>query len=432
MVFSYFYTQRRKFIAKELSKKIMYSALLAKVIGSILFCYFYQTIYKGGDTLHYHNDASLMAENIFIEPVETFKELFWDETSKKYTGNYQISGKYSFMGTPFDLAKNMVRITTFFELLSFSNFYGTAILISFFAFTGLWKIYELICSYFKDYKKNLSLILFVPTILFWTGGILKDSLVFGSICWAVFSLFTLLNKKESLVWSISAALASMFVLISLKPYVLLVLISTLTVGIFANFFIQLKNRLTSLLLLPIFLFGIAFFLTIIMSLLKGQLGVYGEYESLLELGSVVKSGFDQTVGVNAVKLGNFDTSNLIGSFSIIGSVLFRPFIWESWNVISLFASIENFVLLALTMVALLSVLFQFRLLNVLIKSPFLIFCISFSLVFSIGLGLSISNFGALMRFKSAFLIFYVIPLIVLFEEARSGAWKVKTIKKDKY
>lgn len=428
-VLSYFYTQRTKFLAKKLNKQILYVALTLKLLSSIVFCYYYQSVYKAGDTLHYQSDASFLSERFLLDPSATYKEFILEQKLRAYSDSYHISRDHSFLGKKAASSKNMVIITAAFELLSFGNFYGTAILISFFAFTGLWKIYELICSYFKDYKKSLSLILFVPSVLFWTSGILKDSFVLGAICWVVFSVFTLFKKNHDWMWSILVLLLGLVLIVSLKPYALVVLIPTLMIGVFVECLRRVKNRLTSVLLLPILLAVLLFLSISIMGFIQGDLVIYGEYGKLLEFSSSVKKGFDETVGAEAIRLEAFDINQPLELFSMISSVLFRPFVWESWNFISFISSVENFIILLLTMLAITGTLFKFDSLKAITKEPFLIFCLFYSISFAIGLGASISNFGALVRFKSAFLIFYLIPIIIIIEELRRNLKNVEIQKK---
>jgi hypothetical protein len=428
IVLTSIYTNRIKFKVKKLSQKILIAALVIKVVGTIVFCFYHQNIYQAGDTLHYHHDASLIGERILLNPSAAINSTFLDESLNSFSDPYFESGKYSYIGTKGYSSISLVRLTVFFELFSFRNFYACSILMSFFAFTGIWKIYELICLYFPNYKSSLSIILFIPSIIFWTGGILKDTIVLGSICWIVYSVFIIFKTKEYWHMNIFISLICLWLILLLKPYVLVILIPLILFSILLEFKKQIKDRMTSLLLTPILVGLVLSTGLLVMSSIQNELGAYGEYENLIERSELIRKGFDGTVQSGAVSIKNVQSNSLFGLVSVIGSVLFRPFIWESWSLISLFSSFENSIFLMVTIFSIISILFFPKSLKAVFKNPFLIFCILFSLTFTIALGLSVSNFGALMRFKTAFILFYVIPLIVVINESRTE-YRNQDIKK---
>ena len=94
--------------------------------------------------------------------------------------------------------------------------------------------------------------------------------------------------------------------------------------------------------------------------------------------------------------------------------LFRPFIWESRNVVMLASGLENLIYLLMSL-RVVAGLFSDRkkFVNTLLEHPFLIFLISYSILFSLLVGLSTSNFGALVRFKIPFLPSFVCAILLL-------------------
>ena len=89
--------------------------------------------------------------------------------------------------------------------------------------------------------------------------------------------------------------------------------------------------------------------------------------------------------------------------------MFRPYIWETGSATMLISGIENIILLLLTAWVILTK--PIRLIKSLRMDPFLLFCLLFTLVLGFGVGLSTSNFGALVRYKIPFLPFFVFLIL---------------------
>jgi hypothetical protein len=94
--------------------------------------------------------------------------------------------------------------------------------------------------------------------------------------------------------------------------------------------------------------------------------------------------------------------------------LFQPFVWEARNVVMIFSGLENLFYLLTAIFLLFKILRNprrlFRILN---RYPILILLLLYTLLFSVMVGLSTSNFGALVRFKIAFMSCYVVLLLIL-------------------
>ena len=65
-------------------------------------------------------------------------------------------------------------------------------------------------------------------------------------------------------------------------------------------------------------------------------------------------------------------------------------------------------------------------LKAIIKNPVILFCILFSLVFAIFVGMTTLNFGTLVRYKIPCLPFYLIALILILDYKNKMVVKVKT------
>jgi hypothetical protein len=92
--------------------------------------------------------------------------------------------------------------------------------------------------------------------------------------------------------------------------------------------------------------------------------------------------------------------------------IYRPFIWESGNVVMLISGLENTLLIILTF----SSMFRTNMVvffKKMIREPILFFALSFSIFFAFSVGITTSNFGALVRFKISYLPFFLCALFIL-------------------
>ena len=96
----------------------------------------------------------------------------------------------------------------------------------------------------------------------------------------------------------------------------------------------------------------------------------------------------------------------------INAALFRPYLWESNNFAMLLSGIENFILLAVTIILIIR-LRVFYLFLLIFRHHVLFFSVFFSLFFAFSVGLSTSNFGSLVRYKIPAMPFFVASLLII-------------------
>ncbi|MDD4748076.1 MAG: hypothetical protein PHW19_12435, partial [Salinivirgaceae bacterium] len=103
-----------------------------------------------------------------------------------------------------------------------------------------------------------------------------------------------------------------------------------------------------------------------------------------------------------------------------------PFLYCTHSVLLLFhifymllSGLENLALLLLTLYVFIRIGFR-RLFRELGENPFLIFCFVFSISMALGVGLSTSNFGALVRFKIPLIPFLAMALLIIIQNYKQG------------
>ena len=98
----------------------------------------------------------------------------------------------------------------------------------------------------------------------------------------------------------------------------------------------------------------------------------------------------------------------------IVATLFRPFIWESKKLSTLLSSLESLALMIFTLYVLKKVGVM-RFFKTIIKSPIVLYCFFYSLLFALFVGATTLNFGTLVRYKIPGIPFYLISLFFILE-----------------
>jgi hypothetical protein len=98
--------------------------------------------------------------------------------------------------------------------------------------------------------------------------------------------------------------------------------------------------------------------------------------------------------------------------------LYRPYIWESNNVAMLLSGIENFFILLLTVLVLVTIKRRV-IVSMIADNPIILYSFIFSILFAFMIGLTTSNFGALVRFKIPLIPLYMASIMVILGQTKS-------------
>jgi len=151
-------------------------------------------------------------------------------------------------------------------------------------------------------------------------------------------------------------------------------------------------------------------------------GAFGDVDSMLGKASVAQQDLKQEYYEgHAFDIGDFDGS--LGSLismapNAIVAGLYRPFILESDSAVMLLSGLENTILLLLSLYVFFKAGIKYTIKQI-ISNPFVSMCFIFSVVLALGIGISTSNFGALVRFKIPLLPFFTLGwLEILFTKKK--------------
>jgi hypothetical protein len=404
----------RPYVTTDLTRRYFFPALTARIFGSLFLGLLYQFYYSGGDTFNYHTHGSrVIWEAIIDDPVQGFKLLA--SSGEDPLMAFQYSSRLLFYGDPSSYF--IVRIATLFDLLTFSTYSATAVLFAVVSFVGLWLFFIVFVSDAAHLHKWIAVaILFVPSVIFWGSGILKDSIVLACIGALTYCVKRIFIDRSIKLTTILLLVICALVTYKVKIYVLLCFLPAVLLWIYVSAFFRIRSLVLKSLLIP-------FLVTLIA--ISGYYAVLktGENDGRYSLGNLAQtakitaydigfySGRDAGSGYSLGELDDSFIGMLKRAPAAINVSLFRPYIWEVRNPLMLLSALESLVLLVLTIY----VVFKkgmsfFRALG----DPNILFCLTFSLTFAFAVGISTFNFGTLARYKIPLLPFYALALIFLF------------------
>jgi hypothetical protein len=162
-----------------------------------------------------------------------------------------------------------------------------------------------------------------------------------------------------------------------------------------------------------------------------QMGdVLGQYsvEKVIKTASQGQQDLKQSYyGGNTFNIGDYEPTIpgiLSVAHSAIFASLFRPTFLDVRNVVMGICAIENTFILGFT-IYLLFKLRIFRFFSLITTHPLLMFSFIFAIFFAFSVGVSISNFGALVRLKIPCIPFFLTSLVILNDMLNQSSLKKK-------
>ena len=415
--------QIRPRVTNQETEKYFLPALSLKMLGAIGLGLIYTFHYRGGDTINFFNDAIRLSENIWTDTSNTLRVLFRIDHVIDDSFLRIRKGIWYYKDPP---SYFIVQIITIINLFCFDSYGAVSVVFGALSFSGVWLLYYSFCLLKTHlYKVFAYIVLFLPSMIFWGSGILKDSITLGAMGWLFWSCYNMIYQKVTPMYLLLGFISS-FILIKVKIYVILCFLPVATYWFFlekTNF----KNKNIKYFARPFALvIGLAISFLALQKLSESS-DKYN-FDNITRTATVTAnwlSHVSKTQGGSGYQLsGTFDGS-LSSFFSLAPQALnvtyFRPYLWEARNPVMLLAAIESLLCLLIFMWTFVLLLKNgFR---QIFKAPsFVIISFIFAALFGIAIGISTYNFGSLVRYKLPALPFFLCSLIVIID-MRSNFFK---------
>lgn len=349
----------------------------------------YLNFYDGGDTWNFHRQAILVLNGLEWDIGLWMKFLFMSDLPLDLQMELGLGSQ--------PRAMLFVKLIATFHLLTGSSYWLTSLYLSLTAYYSGWLLLAVLIR--VDEKMKLAAVislLFLPTVVFWSSGIIKESIAQSLIYVVVALWLDWTFSKNVKAGQFVVALCSLALLFFLKYYYAVVLGVVLISATFTMFAVRTGSRQKSVLI-----YFIALFIFLIGGTsLHPNLNLDSFWTIIVDNYFIFES---KSSPQNIIHFQDLNYS--FGSFFLnmpIASLsgLFRPLIFEGGNLLKVLAGIENSILLILGIGSVYQ-LFQKRWK---MKDPLVILsALVFVVVMATFLAFAAPNLGTLSRYRIGFL-----------------------------
>jgi hypothetical protein len=315
----------------------------------------------------------------------------------------------------------MSKLLSVVYVFSFQNYWLASLFLSFFSFAGTWYLANYLLNFHNFYKTSVAVAFFLfPSVVFWGSGILKESLMVGSLGFLVFFFLKAIeNRKIVLIeWSLSIFFIAMIWM--LKYYYAAILLPVM-MGLAAIKLSVPDQLLQRKKYIWVFCFvAITGIIVFMATFLHPNLRVERVLHVLVENYEYV-SAISKPENTVVFKDLTPDISGILKNLpNAVVAGLYRPFIWESASWFALWIGVENLMLLIFSLLALTRI-------GKLLKNKdylLIVATIIFVLIMAVLLSISTPNFGSLSRYKTGFMPFFLLMIL----DGGLGLFNKKSLK----
>lgn len=401
-------------------RQIFYWGITMKLLAGLFYAGVYEFFYHfQGDTFYYYKASNQLIDLLFQKPSAYFQVLF---------GTYKDLPLYAFDNlryNPFayrdDVFVHTHLFLSFFAFFSLKNYYIQILIMNAFLYIIQWKFFRMLLEIFPKHIKSTAIaILFIPSVLFWGSGLIKDPLTLSFSQLIVICFYRILFCYKFKIRYILGFILGFYVVISLKPYILYTILMSCVAWKTIDLIHLVKGTFMRIFVLPFLLLmaivGSVFMMKYMTTMVGGT---YGSMDAMMQKAAIASDDLkNERYGKNSFDIGNYDGS-LEGAVDLgpkaVFAALYRPLIFEAKSPLMLLSAAENLILLLLTVYAVFNWKRTIRLIH---QHSFLVFCLLFAIIFSFGIGLSTSNFGAMVRLRIPLLPYFAFMLLYIYESIK--------------
>ncbi|MBO4875970.1 MAG: hypothetical protein J5542_11760 [Bacteroidales bacterium] len=361
--------------------------------------------YKKSDVFNYYCDGLVLYSAIEENPADYFKMVSGICADEPQLKHYYDKTDFWYKAWNYGLLndnRTIIRYNAILDLFTQGNLWLGLIISAFVAFCGSYLL-ALAMLGFAGGRRWAAIVaaFLVPSVVFWSSGMLKECLVMFSVGLLMFS-WTALWRKFGIVKLLVVLVAALLLFLT-KFYVLLALLPGLVVFSVPSKFGAKKLLVSSM---------AVFALVVVLFFFSGKIFGYDLVDTIVKK----QHDFINMVNSEANYSGsNIEIKELEPTFvSFVTALvpayintLLRPFVTEVDSFVKLVCCVENIVFLLLFL--LMCIRFkqidnnQFR---------FVLFTFCFMLVLYALIGMTTPNLGALVRYKIPVMPFMLFSILI--------------------
>lgn len=376
-------------------KPIFWLGLTIKLLAGIGVAVLYQYYYKEGDVFYIFHQGVLLKQILLESPLD-----FWNfphtgrELYEYYFGEFKdLNSRVIFFS----------KIVALFNLLTGNNLFLTSLWFSLISFFGFWHLANVLVRLFPQTSIALFLSFFLlPSVVFWSSGLLKESLISGFICLTIGLVLDVLhfeNKPFQIFIKLLGSTCLLWLSWNIKYYYIAILIPVL----FSYFVVYQVNKKYPLSFIKqISLYFLCFILGILLASFSNPNFSLGYF--LVAIKDSYDTMIETTDADNIIFFIDFDGSfvSLIKNIpTAIFASLFEPLVWEAEkNWLKILIGVENIFIYSLLFFAT-PPSFKGEKHGLLLLS-----CVLYIFFLASFLAFTTPSIGTLVRYKVAFLPFW--------------------------
>ena len=409
IVFCWLITRIRFFKESGLSARILITLFLLRILVLIINCYVNLYYVPVSDSVILNKMGIDEFHLLFQNPHEYLVNIFHTNSPEAYSR--LLDDSHSFWN---NLRTNVIlKMLSIFNFFSFKSFLINTLFFNFLVFFGFVALYKTFIRIFPNHFYQLITCIFLlPSALYFSSEIHRDGLILLSLAMVVYHLFFILNEHHN-SWK-RLMLVSLFLLLIffLRNFVFIALTPALVAWILSKKFPKHS----------IFWFALVYVFSAILFFCSGLIYpranlpayVTARQQSFIEIGKAGNST------IEVAPLQPDFKSFLVNAPKALDHALLRPYLTAKGIQYIPFA-------LEICLIEILFLLFVFFRKKKIFIDPVIYFGVFFSFTMMLMTGYTVPILGAIVRYRSIYLIFLLIP-IVCYTDWQT-LWKI-FLKKD--
>lgn len=406
------------FSDEYINKPVIVAAFLCKAVCGWVFIWLNSIYYyNGGDAVNYFKVGRLVFDTLHTNPLY-FLELTF-APNNRIPPEYLTEIVETIPSWSDVRSYTAIRFNALAHLISFHSYPVHALFGTFLSFIGLTALYKTFAAYFPHRAKWLfAFFFFMPSILFWTSGLHKEGISLMLMGLMVWNSWLVIERKVTVKRAL-ALLVNGFLLLLIRPYTLGLLLPVLVLWAMVKHF---QPKWPAAVYTFAYLLGFAGLA--VLSMVSEKLNVFAKLAEVRYYFVIYKLGGSD---INLPLLEPTWTAFTKELPQALVNALLRPEPWGNIDPMQIIASVET---LCLSLFVLFCLVF-----NNLRQQPhryFLYACFFFAFTSLLLIGLTTDNLGAIVRYRSILLPFWLgfwIAIVSLPPRLNNTIQRLTTVKK---
>lgn len=385
---------------------LVWAGLAAHVVSTFVLVWVVRDVYGVGDLLSYLRQGRQLAEYL------RYTGRFGDVAELIAGGDPPLPVLILGAGSPTGSTSGIAGVL----LYLLDSDWGVNLCVSLLAFSGQVATFVALRDLTPRpwHARLLFACVPLPSAVFWTSGVLKETLAVWGLGWLVYALTSLQRRRylRALLLGIIGVAAVALI----KAYILFPLVASAGILVYwqggiARYGDTFRVRPSRMLAGAL--------IAVLGVVVLGEFFPRYSVENLGEEAVRARTMGEWAGGGSYFEIGNTEDRSLFGQLAFapvaLFSALFRPLPFEINNAAMAVNALET-TAIAFLIVRLFLVRGWAATWNRLRRSPALMGCLTMTLLLAIGIGLTTTNMGTLSRYRVPMMPFYVGLLLVLLQE----------------